>query len=255
MRKLSVLWFVLSLAILETQTFSVNAVSEDYDWNVYGNTHYLVSVIVENPQLDSPFNVTVRLTLTSKDSSLDRTETRWMQVILNSVERPLHIESEKLGEEQKLVLSTPGDSWQETFAFKISSAEYGMGRGQSIEISVIYKINIDEIDTTWHWTYNHIGDNTNDPMKIILSIPLLTTPELIIVLAIAVIVSVVVTRTVYLEIKERKMWTQDRLRREAEERRKEKMIGDNFECPFCHTLYDKKLAKCPHCGAPKKIDS
>lgn len=251
MRKKSVLWLVLLLAVFFNLIFFVNAVSKTYDWNVYGNTHYSVTVIAENPQLDSPFDVTVRLTLTAKDSSLDHTETRWMQVILDSVDRPLHIESEK--QEQNQTLNSIGDSWQRTFTFQISSSQYGIGRGQSIGISVIYKINIDEIDIPRQLTWNHLGENTNDPMKIGLSIPLLTTTELIIVLVVVVIIISIVSRSIYLEMKERRMKKEERLKKEAEERRREKILAESFECPFCNTLYDKKLAKCPHCGAPKKI--
>jgi len=163
--------FLFLLAILETQVILANADSRTYDWNVYGNTHYDVTVIVQNPQLDSSFDVTVRLTLTSKDPSLDYTYTRWMQVILESVDKSLQIQSEK--KDQTVILNTPGDSWQNTFAFEISSSEHRIAKGESIEISVVYMISIDEIDIPRHLTWNHIGDNRKDPLKITLSIPLL----------------------------------------------------------------------------------
>jgi len=251
MRTLATLWMLLLLVITATQIFPVFAVSKTYDLNVNGNTHYSVSVIIENPQLDSSFDVTVRLTLTSKDPSLDHTLTRWMQVILDSVDRPLHIESEQQNHTQ--ILNTVGDSWQETFTFQISSSQYGIGKGQGIGISVIYKINIDEIDIPRQLTWNHQGDSTNNPLIITLSIPLLSTTELIIVLVFALIVIVIVSWCIYAIMKRLRIRKEERLRKEAETRRRENLLADNFECPFCHTLYDKRLEKCPHCGAPKKI--
>jgi hypothetical protein len=248
-----ILWLILLLAVSFNTDFSVNAISRTYDWNVYGNTHYTVSVNAPNPQFDSPFDITVRLTLVSKDSSLDHTETKWMQVIIDSMDKPLHIESEK--QNQTLTLNTPGDYWQRTFTMQVLSSQYGLGRGQGIEISIIYKISIDEIDIPRQLTWNHIGANTNDPMKTSLMIPFLNTTELIIVLVIASIASLIIARSFYLEMKERRREKEQRLRKEAEEKRKEKMLAENFECPYCHMLYDKKLEKCPNCGAPKKIRS
>jgi len=250
-RRQSVLLAILLSGIFLYHVLSVNAVSKTYDWHIYGNTHYSVNLIVESPQFDSSFDVTVKLVLVSKDSSLDYTETKWMQITLDGVNNPLHIESER--QDQTLTLNSVGDSWQRTFAFLISSSDYHVGRGQGIDISVIYKISIDEIDIPRHVTWNHLGENTNDPLEAVLSVPLLTSTELAIVLVIALIAGLFVARYIYLEMKKREMWEKERLRKETEERKREKMLADSFECPFCHTLYDKKLEKCPHCGAPKKL--
>jgi len=251
MKKLSFFWMFLLLVIVTTQILLVDAVSKTYDWNVYRNTHYEVLVFAENPQLDSTFNITVRLTLLSKDSSLDHTKTEWMQVLISSTDRPISLDSGKL--EQTVFLNETGASWRGTFPFQISSSQYGIGRGQNVRLSVVYKISIYEFDNIQHKYWNSIGDSIKDPMIIDLSIPLLSTYETVIVLIIVVIGILIVAREIFIQMKERRMRKAERLRKEAEERRKEKLIGESFECPFCHTLYDKQLDKCPTCGAVKKI--
>jgi hypothetical protein len=250
MRKKSVLLVILFLPILFNLISSVNASSKTYDWKI-ANTHYTVNVIVENPQFDSIFNVVIQLTLVSKDLALDHTETKWMQVLLSSSEKPLQQDSGQ--QNTTATLTNIGDSLQKTFSFQVSSSQFGISRGQGFAISVVYRINLDELDNVQDKYWNHIGDNVNDPMIVYLSMPLLSTLETIIVLIIVVIIIIIVARFIYLEKKKRRMEMEERLRKEAEERRKAKMIGDNFECPFCHTLYDKKLEKCPTCGAAKKI--
>lgn len=253
MKKKGFIWLIFLLSVFCESILSVNADSETYDWNVYGDTHYSVNVIVENPKLDSPFDVTVRLTLMSKDGSLDYTETEWMQIILDSVDKALHIESEKQNE--KKTLRDVGNSWQRTFTFQVSSSEYGIGRGQGIELSIIYQISIDEIDIPRKMTWNHLGSNTDDPMKINLSVPWLTTAELIVVLIIVAVVILLVVRESQSKIRGYIEKRRERKRKEEEKKRKERIIGESFECPYCHTLYDKKLSKCPQCGAPTKLES
>jgi len=250
MQNKSVLLVTLLSTVLFNSISSVNADSKTYDWKV-SNTHYTVNVIVENPQFDSPFNVVIQLTLTSKDSALDHTETKWIQVLLSSSDKPLQQDSGQ--QNATTTLTNIGDSLQKIFSFQISSSQLGMGRGQGFAVSVVYRINLDELDTVQDKYWNHIGDNVNDPMIISLSIPLLSTLETIIVLIIVVIAIMIVARFIYLEMKKRRMQKEERLRKEAEERRRAKIVGDNFECPFCHSLYDKKLDRCPTCGAVKKV--
>jgi len=251
MGRLDILWLFLLLAIFNTQIFSVAAVSKTYDWNVYRNTHYEVLVFSESPQLDKTFEITVRLTLLSKDWSLDHTKTEWMQVLVSSTDRSISLDSGK--QEQTVFLNETGASWQRTFPFQISSSQYGIARGQSIRLSVVYKISIYEFDNVQDQYWNSIGDNINNPVIINLSIPLLSTYEAVILLIIIAIVISILARSAYLGIKNRRIRSKERLRKEAEEKRKEKILGENFECPFCHTLYDKRLDKCPTCGAAKKI--
>jgi hypothetical protein len=250
MHQKNTVWVFLFLVCLFSSILLVNAVSGTYDWKV-SNTHYTVNVIVENQQFDSPFNVIIQLTLTSKDSALDHTETKWIQVLLSSSDKPLQQDSGQ--QNATATLRNVGDSLQKTFSFQISSSQFGIGRGQGFAVSLVYRINLDEFDNVQHRYWNHIGDNVNDPMIINLSMPLLSTLEIIIVLIIVVIIIMIVARFIYLELKKRRMQKEERLRKQTEERRKEKIIGDNFECPFCHTLYDKKLDRCPTCGAAKKV--
>jgi hypothetical protein len=241
---------VLLTLVFLYSIFSVNAVSRDYDWQV-SNTHYTVNVIVENPQFDSPFNVVIQLTLTSKDSALDHTETKWIQVLLSSSDKPLQQDSGQ--QNATTTLRNIGDSLQKTFSFQVSSSQFGIGRGQGFAVSIVYRINLDEFDNVQHRYWNHIGDNVNDPMIINLSMPLLSTLEIIIVVIILVIIIILVARFIYLKMRKRRMQEEERLRKDTKEKRRAKIVGDNFECPFCHTLYDKKLDRCPTCGAAKKV--
>jgi hypothetical protein len=244
-------WFILLLGSSLASISSVNAVSRTYDWNTYQNTHYTVNVIVENPQFDSQFDVVVQLILISKATNLDYTRTNWLQVLRSSSEKPLEQDSGQQNE--TTTLRNIGDSLQMVFHFQVSSSQYGIGRGQGFAVSVVYRISIDEMDTIVHSFFNHVGDGVNDPMIIQLSIPLLSPLETIIALVVVAVVILIVVYAVYVEMSSRRLEKKERLRKEAIEKRKEAMLVGNFECPFCHTIYDRKLDKCPTCGAAKKI--
>ena len=210
---------LLCLALMHP-ILGANVVSKTYDWSTSGNTHYQVDASVNSPQVDSPFNATLKLTLTAKDASLNQTTAQWMQITLLSSEKPIHMESEKQKPNQTLVLSTIGDSWQETFTFQISSSEHGISKGQNIEIYLIYKISINQT-TTQQSTSNYVGDNTNDPLKFNLSIPLLTFQELIITVMVLLAIVIIIPQYIYWKRKERKMKESEKPADEAAEEREE----------------------------------
>ncbi len=251
MNRKGVLWLISFFGVCLSSVPSASAVSRSYDWNTFDNTHYTVNIIIENPQFDTQFDVVVQLTLLSKAYNLNYTVTNWMQVLLSSSEKPLQQDSGRLSE--TVTLRNVGDSLQKVFHFQISSSQYGIGRGQGFPVNVVYRISVDEMDTTERTFFNHVTDNVNDPMLIQLSMPLLSTVEIIILLVIVVAAALIVARSIYLWMKQRRLEREQRMRIEVKEKQKASMLVENFECPYCHTLYDKKLEKCPHCGAIKKM--
>lgn len=238
---------ILLLTELLGSASLVAAESKDYEWEVYGATRYNVSVIVENPQLDSDFSVTVRLSLVSKDWSLRFTRTKWMQVLISSAGKPLNLDSGKY--EESVFLNETGDSWQRTFSFHIASSEYDVGRGQSIHISIVYKIAIEEISVEPK-TYYHATDSINDPLALTLSVPLLSIFEIIVIIVAVVVVLWLSYPKVGRWMKRKK----EEGERKAKEEEKRRMLVDNYECPFCGTMYDRKFDRCPRCGAHKKAE-
>lgn len=172
--------------LLANQIQIAHALQETYDWNIpadSGYNTYQISIIAPNSWLvDTQEELTFRLTLTSKSSVLDHTETNWMKISLSTENFIVDSGTQT----ETITLRNIGDYWEKKVSFSIPTEK--LNRGQTLNTSITVVINIEEIDNIQHKSWEHTGQNYNNPMFISIFRPLLSTFELIIVVVVAIVI-------------------------------------------------------------------
>jgi hypothetical protein len=178
--------FFLATILLASHIQVGIALQKTFNWNIpadSGYNTYQVSIITPDTwQVDTDQEITFRLTLTSKRPVLERTETNWVRITL-STENFIEDSGVQL---ETVTLQNIGDYWEKVVPFNIQSSK--LSRGQTLNASITVVININEFDNIQHRSWEHTGQNYNDPMYVSIVRPILSTLELIAVVAMVIIV-------------------------------------------------------------------
>lgn len=186
MKKHLTILFFLATILLANQIQVSKALQKTFNWNIpadSGYNTYQVSIITPDTwQVDTDQEITFRLTLTSKRPVLDRTETKWVRITLSTEN---FIEDSGV-QSETVTLRNIGDYWEKKVPFNIQSSK--LSRGQTLNASITVVMNINEFDNIQHRSWEHTGQNYNDPMSVNIARPILSTIELIAVIAVVLIV-------------------------------------------------------------------
>jgi len=186
MKKHLVMFFFIIAILLANQIQISMALQKTYEWNipsgVGGYNAYQISLITSDVwQVDTTVDTTFRLTLTSKRYVLDHTETNWVKITLNSE----NFIMDSGNQEETVTLRNIGDYWERKVSFYIPAEK--LIRGQTLNVSITFVVSIDEIDNIQWRSWEHAGENYDDPMYVSLFRPILSTLEWIVIVVVAVI--------------------------------------------------------------------
>jgi hypothetical protein len=163
------------------------ALQRTYTWYIPSgqggrDNEYEISLITsEGWQVDTPFDVTFRLTLVYKSFTLTDTNTDSVKIILTSE----NFVTDSGTQEETVVLRNVGDYWEKIVSFNIPAEK--VPRGQSVDVDITYVVKIDTIATN-HVAYRQTTNNYYAPMQTSLSRPYLSFLEWICVVAAVVVV-------------------------------------------------------------------
>ena len=172
--------------VLATQIPIGMAFQFSYDWNipngVGGYNKYQLSLITADSwQVDTTIDITFRLTLISKSSMLDHTETNWVEVVLSSENFIMNS-----GNQTEIVtLTNVGNYWEKKISFYISAEK--LNRGQTLKVSILFTVSINEIDNVQKLSREYNANNYYNIMSVNLIRPILSTLELIIIIVVIVV--------------------------------------------------------------------
>jgi hypothetical protein len=187
MKKQIAIFLFLMTLMLATQIPIGMAFQMSYDWNipngVGGYNKYQLSLITADSwQVDTTIDITFRLTLISKSSMLDHTETNWVEVVLSSENFIMNS-----GNQTEIVtLTNVGNYWEKKVSFYIPAEK--LNRGQTLKVSIFLIVSINEIDSVQKLSQEYNANNYYNIMSVNLIRPILSTLELIVMVVVAVIV-------------------------------------------------------------------
>jgi len=186
MRKHATVLFFLAIGLLMTQIEIGRALQKTYEWNIpadSGYNTYQVSIITPDSwQVDTTEDITFRLTLISKRPVLDHSETNWVRISLSTENFIVDSGSQA----ETVTLRNIGDYWEKKVSFNIPAEK--LTRGQTLNASITVVMSINEIDNIQWKSWEHTGQNYDNPMYVSVFRPVLSTFELIIIVVVAVIV-------------------------------------------------------------------
>jgi hypothetical protein len=186
MKKNIITLSLLIVGLLLSQIQTAHALQKTYDWNIAadsGYNTYQISIITPDSWLvDTQEEITFRLTLTSKQSVLDHTETSWIRISLSTE----NFIADSGTQSETVTLRNIGDYWEKKVNFNISPEK--VSRGQTLNASITVVVDINEFDNIQHKSWEHTGQNYDNPMFISISRPLLSTLELIIIIVVAMVI-------------------------------------------------------------------
>lgn len=179
--------FLLLVTVLFANQVPVGvALHRTYEWDhlLYGEPNHYQAYIAASDvwQVGTDVNVTFKLTLTSKGSSLNYTEIVSVGIRLHG--SYFDIDSGDISGTE--VLRTEGDSWERNASFYIPT-EY-VGRSKADNVSISFKLTYNEIDNIAEYSLQTVyGPTTYDAMYVNLFRPLLSDPELIAVAVVGLV--------------------------------------------------------------------
>lgn len=178
-----VIWLLLG----QTQT---GALQETYKWKTPADTGYStyqVSLTTSDVwQVDTTVTMRIRLTMISKRAGLDYSEIVSARIVLNSESFTMDSGIQTgLG-----TLADIDDCRVKEVSFYIPADK--VNRGQTLNVSIVLEVTIDEIDDTQTKIWAYGLHNYDNPMVVNLYRPLLSTLECV---TIAVIMLVVIAGT------------------------------------------------------------
>jgi len=186
MKKRTIVLSVLIIGLLVGQIQIVKGLQKTYEWDIPADTGYntyQVSLITSDSwQVDTTVKITFRLTMTSKRPVLDHTETNSVKIVLSSENFIMDSGSQT----ETVILTNIGDYWEKEISFYIPAEK--VNRGQALIVSITFVVDMDEIDNIQWKSWNHVGNNYDNPMYVSLYRPILSTLELILVAIVIIIV-------------------------------------------------------------------
>jgi len=186
MKKHTLALSLLIMGLLLGQIQIAEGLQETYEWNIpadSGYNTYQVSLITSDSwQVDTTVKITFRLTMTSKSSVLDHTETNSVRIVLSSENFIMDSGTQT----ETVTLTNIGDYWEKEVSFYIPAEK--VNRGQTLNVSITLVVDIDEIDNIQEESWNHVGENYDYPIYVSLYRPILSTLELILVATVIVII-------------------------------------------------------------------
>lgn len=161
-----------------------------YDWNipdgVGGYNKYQLSLTTAiNWQVDTTIDIAFRLTLISKNSMLDHTETNWVDVVLSSE----NFLMDSGNQTEIVTLTNVGNYWEKKVSFYVPAEK--LNRGQTLKVSIFFLVSVNEIDSVQKLSREYNADNYYNPMPVYLIRPILSTLELIIIIVVIVVCGIV----------------------------------------------------------------
>jgi hypothetical protein len=182
--------FLIALALTSQIPIGM-AYQFSYDWSISdgvgGSNEYELSLMTaESWQVDTTFNIVFRLTLVSKSSVLDHTETSWVKVVLSS--ESFILDS---GNQTEIVaLTNVGDYWEKKVAFHVPAEK--LNRGETLKVYIFFLASINEINGVQKLSRQYDANNYYNPMPVNLMRPIISRLELIVTVMIVVVILVFV---------------------------------------------------------------
>lgn len=183
MKRYVILLSILMVGLLAVYIQTVRAVEKTYEWKSY-HTYHISLFASENWQPNTLYEVTVRFTKIPSNTYYP-TKTNSVKVILTSENFVI----DSLNEEETPDLVELSDYWEKKFALNIP--EDKLGRGQTLNTSIVVLINIRRAG------HSSIWNNYDDPMTVNLNRPFLSTLELSIVAGVIVVIAGITGFAVY----------------------------------------------------------
>lgn len=177
--------FFLITILLANQVQVGIALHKTYEWDhlLYGESNHYQAYIATSDvwQVGTDVNVTFRLALTSRGSSLNYTEVVSVRIRLHG--SYFDMDSEDVSGTE--VLREVGDFWETNASFYIPTE--CVGRGQTDNVSISFGLTYNEIDNIEGYSLQTVyGSTTYEAMYVNLFRPLLSNPESIAVTVVTV---------------------------------------------------------------------
>jgi len=153
---------------------NARAASKIYTWYPPPGDHegFAVYLGVEDSwQTDVPTTVDVKVTLIAKHWSFDHVDIKWTKVEISTPE--FTMDSGNLPESASF--RNTGEYYERKTVFQVPPDR--LNRGENASLSVVWSINVDIVDNVeWKHTV-YTGSNTDEPMKVEIYRPILSTIE------------------------------------------------------------------------------
>jgi len=188
MKKHLALFLFLLTVLLANQIQVVRALQKTYEWNIPSgvggspNTYIISLITSDGWQVDTTVDVTFRLTLTYKSSTLADTETEWVKIVLSSENFIMDSGSQT----ETVILRNIGDYWEKKVSFYIPPEK--VNRGQTLNVSTIFVVSMNTIDNIQLRRWDQTAQSYDNPMYVGLFRPLLSTLETIIVAVVVIVI-------------------------------------------------------------------
>ena len=184
-KQIAIFLFLITL-VLATQIPIGMAFQFSYDWNipngVGGYNKYQLSLTTAiNWQVDTTIDIAFRLTLISKSSMLDHTETNWIEVVLSSE----NFLMDSGNQTEIVTLTNVGNYWEKKVSFYVPAEK--LNRGQTLKVSIFFLVSINEIDSVQKLSREYDANNYYNPMPVNLIRPILSTLELNVIIVVIVV--------------------------------------------------------------------
>lgn len=219
----------LTLSLLTTGLLAghiqiVQALQQTDEWEI-GNTYQISIITSENWQPSTPFEVTVRFMRTSAlcmcTETLYTTETNSFKVVLSSEDFVMESENQTV----HVAFTKIGDYWERKASFQISDK---LNRGQTLNVSVVAIIDIDEVAIRTGHHSNKVWNNYDDPVIVSLHRPLLLTWEWYLTCILAAIIAAGIGFLLY-----RRRQTSARARRFLQETSENSTVEQPTKANWC----------------------
>jgi len=182
--KRSILLCLLLLLILSQIQFA-SAVSKTYVWNPppgYNESFEVHLEAEDNWQTEITTIVLTRVTLLEVGAYFDSVVINWVKVELTTLKFSMDSGNVAINETMRNI----GDHLEKRIDFWVPANK--LNRGESANLTMIWSMNIDILDTAQHKHWVYTGSNSDDPMKVSLSRPFLSTQEWLIVGIVAFVI-------------------------------------------------------------------
>jgi len=171
--KRRILLCLLLLGILSQIQFA-NAVSKTYVWNPppgYNESFEIYLEAEDNWKTEVSTTVLARITLLDVGAYFDSVVINWVKVELTTLKFSMDSGNIAIN----VTMRSIGDHLEKRIDFWIPADR--INRGENVNLTMIWSMNIDILDTQQHKHWIYTGSNSTDPMTVSLYRPFLSTLE------------------------------------------------------------------------------